>query len=35
MEARRRDQCGELLEKLLRLEDDVGGAVAPAMLQPV
>ena len=35
MEARRRDQGSELLEKLLRLKNDVGGAVAPAMLQSV
>jgi hypothetical protein len=35
VETRRRDQGRELLEKLMQLEDDVAGAVAPAMLQPV
>jgi len=35
METRRRHQGRELLEQLQGFEDDVGGAVAPAMLQPV
>jgi hypothetical protein len=35
MEVRRRDQGRELLEELQGLEDDVGRAVAPAILQPV
>jgi hypothetical protein len=35
MEAGRRDQGRELLDELLGLEDDVGGAVAPAVLEPV
>ena len=35
MEAGRRDQGRELFDELLGLEDDVGRAVAPAMLEPV
>jgi hypothetical protein len=35
VEARRRDQGHELLDELLELEDDVGRAVAPALLELV
>lgn len=35
MEARRRDQRCELLDKILRREDDVGRAVAPAVLEAI
>jgi len=35
MEARRRDERGEFLEELLRCEDDVRRAVAPAVLQAI
>jgi len=35
VEAGRRDQGRELLDELLGLEDDVGRAVAPAVLEPV
>ena len=33
VEAGRGHQSGQLLHQLLRLEDDVGSAVAPAVLQ--
>ena len=33
MEARRRDERGEFLDELLRREDDVRRAVAPAVLR--
>jgi hypothetical protein len=35
MEARRRNERGELLDQLLRREDDMRRAVAPAVLQAI
>jgi hypothetical protein len=35
METRRRDERGELLDELLRREDHVRRAVAPAVLEPI
>jgi hypothetical protein len=35
VETRRRDQRRELLDEFLRREDDVGRAVAPAVLQAI